>query len=111
MAWQKALTDEQERRLVVDYEDGFTNVALARRYGISESTVYRILADYKQKRKQGNKNKPRAPRREQAKGRTLKPCGTNAAYARHIRNKEQPCPPCCEAHAKQQDEYMERKKS
>lgn len=29
--------------------------------------------------------------------RKLKPCGTYAAYARHLRNGEKPCTPCTEA--------------
>lgn len=29
--------------------------------------------------------------------RQLKPCGTYAAYARHLRNGEKPCGPCAEA--------------
>lgn len=32
-------------------------------------------------------SKPRA-------GRTLKPCGTDAAYRRHLRERETPCEPC-----------------
>jgi len=31
--------------------------------------------------------------------RQLSPCGTNAAYARHLRRGQQPCPDCCAAHA------------
>ncbi|MFD8404634.1 WhiB family transcriptional regulator [Streptomyces anulatus] len=31
-------------------------------------------------------------------GRRLAPCGTNAAYDRHVRNGEQPCDPCRRAH-------------
>jgi len=31
--------------------------------------------------------------------RELKPCGTNAAYARHVEAGEQPCEACKEAHA------------
>ncbi len=30
-------------------------------------------------------------------GRALKPCGTNAAYHRHLRRGEQPCAECLEA--------------
>lgn len=29
----------------------------------------------------------------------LLPCGTHAAYLRHLRHGERPCPPCCAAHA------------
>lgn len=103
MTWKKALSDEQERALVVDYEDGFRVVELVDRYSISESTVYRILADYRAPRKDGSR-KRRKPLRAQAKGRQLKPCGTNAAYQRH-RRKGEYCVPCAEAHAREQKEW------
>src|SRR5919108_5116863 len=32
--------------------------------------------------------------------RELKPCGTTAAYARHLKNNEESCTPCREANAK-----------
>lgn len=32
---------------------------------------------------------------------TLKPCGTDAAYKRHIRRRETACDPCKDAHAAQ----------
>ena len=100
-------SDEQERRLVVDYEDGFKVVQLVTRYGISESTVYLILADYRAPRKDGSRKK-RKPLRAQAKGRVLKPCGTNAAYQRH-RKKGEYYVPCTEAHAREQKEYSDGK--
>lgn len=30
--------------------------------------------------------------------RTLQPCGTNAAYVRHLAHREQPCTDCSRAH-------------
>ena len=36
--------------------------------------------------------------------RELRPCGTPAAYRRHLRNGEKPCLPCARAHAKAKDE-------
>lgn len=105
MTWKKALTDAQERALVVDYEDGFKVVQLVDRYSISESTVYRILADYRAPRKDGSRKK-RKPLRAQAKGRQLKPCGTNAAYQRH-RRKGEICLPCIDAHARDQKEWSD----
>lgn len=36
--------------------------------------------------------------------RELQPCGTAAAYRRHLRNHEKPCLPCARAHAKAKDE-------
>lgn len=112
MTGRRSLSDEDERRLLVDHEDGFKNVELVKRYGISESTVYRILAANKAQRKIGNKTKHRKPRDLPRRGRKvkLKPCGTNAAYNRHIRNGDPPCLPCVNAHAKQQKEWSDSKK-
>ena len=31
-------------------------------------------------------------------GRQLQPCGTTAAYARHLQHAEEPCQPCKNAH-------------
>lgn len=42
-------------------------------------------------RYQGTRN-PRARR-------PVKPCGTDAAYKRHLKNDEVPCGPCTDAHA------------
>lgn len=36
---------------------------------------------------------------EDAAPRQLRPCGTQAAYDRHLRNDEKPCDPCKRAHA------------
>ena len=114
MTWTKALTDEQERKLVVDFEDGFKVIELVDRYGVSKSTVGRILADYGARK---SKNQPkgkgmqtRKTKRAKAKGRVLKPCGTNAAYQRHKKNGEYPCIPCVEAHAAEQKRWSDAKK-
>ena len=61
---------------------GKTKAQVAAEFGVSVRTVYRALSE-------------RVPH-----PRVLKPCGTNAAYARHLRHHEKPCPPCCEAHAR-----------
>lgn len=52
------------------------------------------------------------PRRRQSPMRDIrfqpenvKPCGTTAAYARHLRHKETPCEPCRQAHALWQWNY------
>jgi hypothetical protein len=38
------------------------------------------------------------------------PCGTVAAYKRHLRHREPPCDPCREANAAyQHDRYIERR--
>lgn len=39
--------------------------------------------------------------------RELKPCGTHAAYKRHLRNKEEPCEPCRQAARDQKNERMD----
>jgi len=38
----------------------------------------------------------------------MKPCGTTAAYTRHLRNNETPCPACKQAHALWQWDYRKR---
>lgn len=110
MTWTKALTDEQERRLLVDHEDGVRVVVLAERYGVSKNTVYRILGDYQIKPTLGDKRRHRVTKRPKYNGpKKLQPCGTNAAYARHISKGERPCIPCADAHAAQQMEWKKRK--
>lgn len=42
--------------------------------------------------------------------RTPAPCGTTAAYARHLRNGEQPCDACREANAERHRELYRRRK-
>lgn len=54
---------------------------LSQRYGVSVRTV-RTWLDV-----------------EHPQPKPLQPCGTNAAYARHLRRGERPCPECCAAHA------------
>lgn len=108
MSYKKALTDEQEKALVVDYEDGFRVVELVTRYSVSESTVYRILADYGAKKTQGRGK--RKPLRKMST-KQLKPCGTDAAYRRHKRNGEYPCPPCLEARARTQKEWSDARRA
>lgn len=43
------------------------------------------------------------------KGRHLKPCGTTAAYARHLRKGEPTCEPCMEANTEQKKWHAERR--
>lgn len=38
--------------------------------------------------------------------RELKPCGTRAAYCRHISRREEPCDPCKAAHAEYRRAYV-----
>lgn len=101
MPFKKALSDKQEEALVVDYEDGFKPAELARRYGVSDSTVQRILGDHQMPIAQH----PRRKRKVVRAKKPLKPCGTNAAYQRHRRKGEYPCTPCLEAHAAEQKSW------
>lgn len=98
MTFQRALSPEREKELIVEHEDGWTINELSVIYRISERTVYRILADHGIRRK-GSAHKKRKSRRKKERP-ELKPCGTNAAYQRHRRKGEYPCGPCLEAHAK-----------
>lgn len=97
LASKKALTSVQEEELVEDYVDGWTVKELTIIYRVSERTVYRILAAHGAPKKNRRKKLPR--KRKVPEPVELKPCGTNAAYQRHRRNKEYPCTPCLEAHA------------
>jgi len=42
--------------------------------------------------------------------RELKPCGTEAAYKRHLRERTIPCQPCTIAHAANVREWWQRRK-
>lgn len=44
-------------------------------------------------------------------GRPLSPCGTYAAYARHMRNGETPCEPCKRANTLRSAQIEERKRA
>jgi len=89
--FQKRLTTQQAVALQVDIANGMSKAAAGRKYGVSESTVYRIL---------GDKYKPK---------RVPQPCGTNAAYQRH-RVKGEQCHVCSAAHAANQKEWSDGKK-
>lgn len=41
----------------------------------------------------------------------MRPCGTTAAYARHLRRNEPPCDECRQVHAAWQQEYRQRNRS
>jgi hypothetical protein len=41
--------------------------------------------------------------------RELKPCGTDAAYSRHLKRGEDPCDPCKEAHREGNRAYPSKK--
>jgi hypothetical protein len=81
------LTPEQELELIEEQKDEDWSIQqLSVIYKISERTVYRILARHQNPRPKLNPRK-------------VMPCGTNAAYQRHRRKGEYPCPKCLEAHA------------
>jgi len=95
MTFKPALTPEKEKELCVEWEDGWSIDELTIIYRVSRRTVFRVLAKHNMPLA-----KPRTTkRRKRKKPRTLQPCGTNAAYQRHRRKGEYPCPPCLEAHA------------
>lgn len=79
--WGKKLTTRQAVALAADVARGMSREAAARKYNISARTVRRMLND------DGVR-----------KGYPLKPCGTEAAYQRHLRNKEIACDDCLAAH-------------
>ncbi len=108
MAFQRALTIEQEKELVVDYEDGWTVNECSVIYRVSIRTVYRILSDHGARLYRPKTSRKRKPRPK--KPRELKPCGTNAAYQRHNRAGEYPCTACLEAHSENVKAYKNKEK-
>ena len=104
LTFQRKLTDKQVRELLVDHQDGWKVKELSIIYRVSVRTVYRILAENdrptsypKQRRKRVKPKRKEKPE--------LKPCGTNAAYQRHRRRGEYPCPLCLAAHAENVKNY------
>lgn len=107
MGFKPILSEEDERRLVVDAEDGWFVRELSVMYKVSIRTVYRILAKHdvspatrKRRRKPVKRTKPLE----------LKPCGTDAAYQRHRRKGEYPCTACLEAHAAVVKKFKNKRK-
>jgi hypothetical protein len=105
----KLLSPQQEEELIEDWKDGVWSINdLSVIYRVSTRTVYRVLARNNVPRKnrvtKPKRRKPPKPKK------ALKPCGTNAAYQRHRRNNEYPCPPCLAAHAANVSEAKERNK-
>lgn len=96
MTFKKKLTPEEEEELVNDYKAGMSAPKAAELYGISSRTVYYILGRH------GAPTRPRKGASNQRRNRSapviLQPCGTDAAYNRHIYHKELACGPCLEAH-------------
>lgn len=79
----RKLTSTTAARLAADIARGMTKPEAAAKYGVSVRTVYRTL------RRDDDRPGPRAK---------LKPCGTTAAYRRHLKAGER-CVECSEANA------------
>lgn len=90
--FQKRLSPSQSAALVADIAGGMSKAAAARKHGVSNRTVFRILRD----------DYSGAPK-------TTQPCGTNAGYARHLRRGER-CWECSAAHAANQKEWHDGKR-
>lgn len=106
MTFQRALTPEKEHDLLTDYKYGAPVKELMANYGVSSSTVYRMLAYHEVPRR----NKPQEARKGPSEAPTirLRPCGTNAAYQRHRRAGEYACTSCLSAHALNVKEAKEK---
>lgn len=102
----RALSPEQERELIADYEDWFSINELSVRYKISKKTVWRTLRLYRVPRREDKRT--RAPAVKSPK--PLKPCGSDAAYHRHKAKGEYPCDKCLAAHA-HKVKMLKRKKN
>lgn len=90
---KRALSPTQVADIAAKLARGQTKASLALEYGVGIQTIRRSLE------------------REEAPGPMnieLKPCGTNAAYARHIRNHEIACDACLVAHAERRAEDVSR---
>ncbi len=99
MAPRRKLTPRQARELANDLVNGMTVAKAVEKYKISRGSVYYYRRDHEY----GRDSIPRI----------LLPCGTDAAYARHLRKKEKPCLDCYEAHAlemQRRRRLMEKKK-
>lgn len=87
----RKLTPEQTRRMFVDLQDGMSQRAAGRKYGISQQTVSYYLRRVE---------KPRPP---------VDPCGTNGGYYRHKRSGDPVCTECWAAHAAHQKRYRDNR--
>lgn len=107
MTFQPKLTPEQVEELVLDWKNGCSVNELTIIYRVSTRTVYRHLAKLDVKYRH-RPNKPRKKQKPKEKP-ELQPCGTNAAYARHIKHGEVPCDACRAAHAADVAKYRPEK--
>ena len=81
------LSSFESAKLVTDLANGLSKRQAAAKYGVSLTTVYRILA------------------REEKPAPLLAKCGTNSGYMRHKKKKEPVCLPCRVAHSKVNTKY------
>ena len=85
----------QVAQIVTLYATGkYTQRVLANRFNVTQPTISDIT-----------RGKSRL-----SKERKLKPCGTDAAYSRHLKNKELACGPCLNAHSEEVKKSARRKK-
>lgn len=82
-ARKHALSSAEAAKLLDYLARGNSKVSAAMKFNVSRRTVYRIVE------RAGSE-----PRTYE-----LKPCGTDAAYHRHIKKKELACQKCLDAHA------------
>ena len=92
----RSLSPAQAAQVLNLIARGTPKKAIARRYGVSVNTIYRVVYRVREEEKE---EKPRI----------LKPCGTNAAYKRHLDMKEEPCTPCRKAHSREQKKFEEKR--
>lgn len=71
--------------------NGKTQQEVADHFGVHRNTIWRTKQRVKRTLTEENAAKV---------ARKHKPCGTPAAYQRHIQNGETACQPCCDAEAK-----------
>lgn len=101
----RKLTPRQAREMAYDIAHGMTKKDAAAKYGIGYRTVFHYLSDHEygpSYRKRRNKQKRRK--------RELQPCGTDAAYRRHVAAGEIACVACVEAHNKKAKTYRKPKR-
>lgn len=86
MKFQPKLTNLQASRAMMDLANGMLQKDVAEKYGVHQCTISRIKKD---------------PDRG-GKVRELQPCGTPAAYRRHVYHGEIACAKCLKAWSKAQ---------
>lgn len=98
------LSDAKAAKVRERYAGGMTQTELAAEYGITQS----VIGDVVRGQSWTDSEVPWRPRRNRPATRPLQPCGTKAAYARHIKAREQPCADCRRANAEFSRTYRRR---